>query len=233
MHASKARKQSVCAPCATRLACLVSRLGPGELPAVESSIVRWRATRGDELASEGEMASCVRVIGAGSAFAYRVGVDGRSRPIGMAGRGAAFGVFGVFGQHTPVSFAAATDSRICDIPVRVLVGVAEAHPGFARYLASSAVDMCGVIAAWSAAMRVRGSTNQLAYALVLLADAQESECIELPSHVALAELLGARRETVARGLGLLEAQGCIERASGKLCTIRRERLLQRLKGNED
>jgi CRP-like cAMP-binding protein len=228
MHASHGRKRSLCAPCTTRPACLTSHLDAGELAAVESSIVRWHAMRGDELASEGELATCVRVIGAGSAFAYHRGIDGASRPIGMAGRGAAFGVFGVFGQRTPVSFAAAGDARICEIPVRVLVGVAETNPAFARYLASSAVELCGVIAAWSAAMRVRGSTNQLAYALVLLSDAQDSDSIELPSHVALADLLGARRETVARGLGVLEEEGCIERSGGKRCAIRRERLLQRL-----
>lgn len=205
-------------------------MGPGELAAVEPSILRWSATRGDALASEGEIATRVRVIGAGSAFAYRRGVDGDSRPIGMVGRGAAFGVFGVFGQQAPVSFAAATDARICDIPVRALAGVAQAHPEFARHLATSAQVLCEVIAAWSAAMRVGGSTNQLACALVLLSDAQDSEAIELPSHVALAELLGARRETVARGLAMLEAEGCIARAGGRLCAIRRDRLLQRVKG---
>jgi CRP-like cAMP-binding protein len=232
MNASKRRTRSVCALCPTRLACLTAGLGPCELEAVESSISRRRSVRGDELAREGEVALRVRVIRSGTAFGLRRGVDGQSRPVAMTGRGAALGLFGVFGQPSPVSSVAATDCSICEIPVRVLAEVAETQPAFSRQLASTAMALCGSLAAWSGAMRLRGTTNQLAYVLLLLSQAQDSTTLELPTHVALADLLGARRETVARSLGVLEAEGGIHRDRGKHCTIEPERLLERLRGTD-
>ncbi|MEJ8838610.1 Crp/Fnr family transcriptional regulator [Ramlibacter sp. AN1133] len=229
MNASNARTRSVCALCTARLACLTSGLGPSELEAVEPSIRRSRTPRGDELAAEGEVAMRVRVIRSGSAFGLRLGVDGQSRPVAMTGRGAALGLFGLFGQPSPVAWVAATDCRICEIPMRVLADVAETHPAFSRHLASTAMALCGSLAAWSQAVRLRGTTNQLACVLLLLAQAQDSTCLELPTHVALADLLGARRETVARSLGVLEAEGGIHRDSGKHYAIETERLLERLR----
>ncbi|HEY0822203.1 MAG TPA: helix-turn-helix domain-containing protein, partial [Ramlibacter sp.] len=99
---------------------------------------------------------------------------------------------------------------------------------FADHLQKTAAESCRKMAAWSEAMRVRGVTNQLAYSLLLLAEVHSATVVELPTHVALAELLGTTRETVARGLAALEEEGGIRRSERKKCEVVRTRLLNRL-----
>jgi CRP/FNR family transcriptional regulator, cyclic AMP receptor protein len=224
------RTPSECAHCVNRFTCVTSGLAPGEMDVVEPAIRRREVRRGHPLSSEGEVAVVVRVLQAGTAFALRRGVDGRSRPVGMATQGEAVGLFGVFGQPTQLSTEAAAAARICEIPVRVLGDVATNNAAFSKYLANAAIQGFGKIAAWSEAIRLRGVANQLAYTLLLLAEAQqEPVIIALPTHSALGELLGTTRESVARGLAVLEEEAGIVRAPGKRCEVRRERLLQRLK----
>jgi CRP-like cAMP-binding protein len=222
------RTPADCMHCETRPVCITARLASAELEAVEIVIRRRRVRPGTVLSTEGEVATVVRVLQAGIAFGMRRGVDGRSRPIGIAGRGTATGLFGVFGHPAQVSSVAAAQALVCEIPVRALADLAASNPDYSHFLSSVAVQSCGKIAAWSEAVRVRGINNQLAYTLLLLAQARESPSIELPTQVALSELLGTTRESVARGLGALEDEGDIVRLEGKRWEVRTERLLERL-----
>jgi CRP-like cAMP-binding protein len=222
------REFTDCNVCPTRLNCVTSRIGPQELAGLQPAIRRRRVHPGEPLDAEGEVAGTVRIIQMGSAFAYRLGVDGRTRAIGAAGRGAALGLFGVFGQPTQASFVSASDARICEIPVPLLAQLAARDPAYSHYLAKTAADACGKMASWSEAMRLRGVTNQLAYSLLLLAQEQQANAIELPTNIGLAELLGTTRESVARSLRALEQEGGIERGSRRHCEVHREKLLERL-----
>lgn len=222
------RDPSDCALCATRFACVASRVPAQELPVLQPLIRKRAVQRGELLAREGEVAGAVRVVKVGSAFGYRRGLDGRSRPVGIIGRGGSLGVYGVFGQCTPVSAIAASPARVCEIPVDVLRELTGRNREFTDFLQKTAAESCGRMAAWSEAMRVRGVTNQLAYSLLLLAEAQSASVVELPTHIALAELLGTTRETVARGLSALEEEGGIRRGERKKCEVVRESLLTRL-----
>lgn len=217
-----------CALCATRSTCMTARFSREELVALQPVIVQNKVQRGDMLIEEGEVSNLVRTVKVGRVFGYRRGLDGRSRPVGMAGRGASFGVFGVFGQVTPASVLAASTSRVCDIPADWLRELVERSPELSRYLAHVAVEGCARLAAWSEVMRLRGVCNQLAYSLLLLADNERLSVIDLPSHIALAELLGTSRETVARSLSLLEEEGGIRRLEKKKCEVYRKALLGRL-----
>ena len=129
-----ARDLSDCASCATHLNCVTAHMQPADFAAAQASIRTRRMHPGDELAIEGEVAGSVRVIKMGSAFGYRRGVDGRTRPVGMMARGSAVGLFGVFGQPTPVTVAAASDVRVCEIPVRTMSEVAARDAVFSHYL---------------------------------------------------------------------------------------------------
>jgi hypothetical protein len=63
-------------------------------------------------------------------------------------------------------------------------------------------------------LRLPGVTNQLAYILVLLADANKASIVELPSHSALAELLGNKARKRSRGRWVaLELAGAIRPTS--------------------
>lgn len=203
-------------------------MGETELAQVQSHIVKRAARGGDTVAAEGERAQIVKVLKVGTAVGYRNGVDGQARPVGMVGRGAAFGMAGVFGMPTQASIRMAGSGRVCEIPVRDLRWVADQNPAFADYLVQSATESCGRIATWAEAMRLRGLTNQLGYCLLLLASSEVHGVVELPSQATLADLLGTTRETVARGLATLEAEGCIRRTERRKCEVRRETILQRL-----
>lgn len=85
-------------------------------------------------------------------------------------------------------------------------------------------------ASWSEVMRVRGVVNQLVYAVLLLSEAQGNTAVELPTHTALAELLGTTRETIVRALTKLESEGAIRRLERKKCQLFVEPLLARLGG---
>ena len=222
------RDPSDCATCATRFACVASQVPAHELPALQARIRKKSVKRGEVLAEEGEVASALQVVKVGSAFGYRRGLDGRSRPVGVIGRGDSLGVYGVFGQSTPVSAVAASSARVCEFPADALRELIGRDRDFADHLQKTAAESCRKMAAWSEAMRVRGVTNQLAYSLLLLAEVHSATVVELPTHVALAELLGTTRETVARGLAALEEEGGIRRSERKKCEVVRTRLLNRL-----
>jgi CRP-like cAMP-binding protein len=217
-----------CTECATRAACLLNLLSDDEVRALQPQIEKRRFHHGERIATEGEVSPCVRVLKIGNVFGYRRGLDGQERPIGIVGRGAAFGLSGYFGQPSQVSGIAASSMRVCEISHETLRGLAATKPAFGEQLASTVVNTCGLIAAWSEAMRVRGLVNQLAYALVLLSQAQRSSTIDLPTHTALAELLGTTRETVARAFSTLKAEGSLTLLERRKCDIDREALLGRL-----
>jgi CRP-like cAMP-binding protein len=221
-------KPEDCSDCATRSACLLGELSGDEMLAVRPFVRRRVFQRGDVLAEEGDRSDTVRIVKMGNVFGYRRGLDGKRRPIGIAGRGAVFGLFGYFQQPNQASGVGASAGRLCEVPHSTLRALAAQNPVFLEKLVSANTQACGSIAVWSEAMRVRGIVNQLAYAVVLLAEVQRSPVIELPTHTALAELLGATRETVARGLATLEREGGIRRVERKNCEVYRKTLLVRV-----
>lgn len=222
------RGAAQCEQCATRSACILANQSNELLRALQPSIHEIRFRKGDVLLEEGLQCVDVMVIKVGSVFGYRCGLDGAARPIGIAGRGAAFGMFAFFGQPNQVTGIAASAGRACVIPVPALQARARDSALLSEQIAASMVRGCGAIAAWSECMRVPGITNQLAYAVLLLSQAQRSAIVELPTHSALAALLGTTRETIARALGALERQGIIRRLERRLCEVVRNRVLNLL-----
>ncbi|HYD77406.1 Crp/Fnr family transcriptional regulator [Ramlibacter sp.] len=209
----------------TRPACILANQSPEMLRSLQPAIREIRFRKGDVLLEEGQQSDEVKVIKVGSVFGYRCGLDGAARPIGIAGRGASFGMFSFFGQPNQVTGIAASAGRACVIPVVALRARAKESALLAEQIAASMVRGCGSIAAWSECMRVQGITNQLAYAVLLLSQAQRSTVVELPTHSALAALLGTTRETIARALGTLEREGVIIRFERRLCEVIRSRVV--------
>lgn len=184
--------------------------------------------RGDALVVEGEVARSVRIVKLGTALVYRRGLEGRSRPIGVLARGNAVGVFGVFGNPSQASGVALTTVRVCEIPVAVMRDMSVCGSQLLVQLIRAVVGNFAAMATWSEAMRLPGVVNQLAYVAMLLADASRSSVVELPSHSALAALLGTRRESIARALRKLEGEGGIRRLDRKHCEVHGSQLLARL-----
>lgn len=207
---------------------MLGRLGKEDFAVLEPHIRQRIFPRGDVLAEEGQIASFVRVVKMGTIFAYRRGLDGRSRPIGVVSRGNALGIFGVFGSPNQASGVPLTSVRICEIPVVALRNMGACDSKLLVHLGQSTVESYGALATWSEAMRLPGVINQLAYVVVLLAGANRTSVVELPTHSAMAELLGTTRETVARALATLESEGGIRRLERKRCEVYRGNLLARV-----
>ncbi|WP_141397482.1 Crp/Fnr family transcriptional regulator [Polaromonas sp. AER18D-145] len=215
-----------CMACATRSNCIVGILVPENL-AIASSLVSESTFRsGDEISPEGEMASSVKIIKVGTVFGYRIGKDGRRRPIGIAGRGTAFGMYGCFGRHNQVSGVAVSAGRYCELSIRHLEEKTQWADAFREHLINDCIRSFGLAADWSAAMRLRTLVKQLAYTLLLLSDVQGNPVVQLPTHTALAELLGTTRESIVRGLIVLEGERCIAKLERKKCHVYGDRLLQ-------
>lgn len=228
MAATKSTRSVNCEDCAIRAACTLNRLAQGERARLEPQVRERVFHRGDVLLEEGQMATSVRVVKLGIVFGYRHGLDGRSRPIGVVNRGSALGIFGTFEMPSQARCVALTTVRACEIPVAELRAMCTCGSSLLRQVTQAVTDMFAALTAWSEAMRLPGLVNQLAYVLVLLADANNHPVVQLPSHAALAELLGTRRESIARALGLLEREGGIQRQECKRCEVHRGRLLLRV-----
>lgn len=215
-----------CMACATRSNCIVGMLAPEDFT-IASPLVRESAFRnGDEISPEGEMASSVKIVKVGTVFGYRTGKDGRRRPIGIAGRGSVFGMYSCFGRHNQVSGVAVSAGRYCELSIQHLEEKAPWADSFREHLIKGCIHSFGLTADWSAAMRLRTLVKQLAYTLFLLSDVQGSPVVQLPTHTALAELLGTTRESIVRGLIVLEGERCIAKLERKKCHVYGDRLLQ-------
>lgn len=221
-----------CAVCVIRDACMLNRLRSEEAGPAEPQIRERVFHRGDVLLEEGRTAKSIRLVKLGIVFGYRRGLDRRSRPVGIASRGTALGISATYGMPSQASCVALTAVRVCELPVAALRITGACGSAAMAQVGQSVNDMFAALMAWSEAMRLPGVVNQLAYVLVLLADANRSLVVELPSHAALAELLGARRETVARAVRTLENEGGIRRHERRRCEVRRDRLLKRLSQGE-
>jgi CRP/FNR family transcriptional regulator len=217
-----------CQDCAISTLCVLGRLADAERALLAPQVRPRILHRGDHLMEEGQTARFVRVIKLGTAFAYRRGLDGHSRPIGVMARGSAFGLPGVFEARNQISGIALTTTRVCELPAATLRDIGRCGSKLLAQLVNAIMDNVAAMAAWSEVMRVPGTINQLAYIVVLLAEASKSSMVELPSHAALAELLGTRRETIARGLRTLVGEGGIRRHERRRCEVFSGRLLERL-----
>lgn len=225
---ARPRRPAACDDCAIRSTCSLNRLRGDAATRLGVQLRERVFHRGDTLLEEGTRADAVRVVKLGLVFAYRKGLDGRSRPIGVVHRGSAIGLFGTFEMPTQASCVALTTAHVCELPVAALRESATCGTALLDEIGRAVAGVFATLTTWSEAMRLPGTINQLAYVLVLLAEANRSPIVQLPSHSALADLLGTRRETIARALRVLQHEGGIRRHERKRCEVHRIELLARL-----
>ena len=217
-----------CRSCAIHHECVLGQLGEGDRTILRPHLRQRIFHRGDVLVEEGKNATVVRILKLGTVLAHHRGLDGHSRPIGVMSRGNAFGIFAMFDRPNQVSGIALTTVRVCEIPVAALRELSACGSQLLVQVIHAVVGNFASMAAWSEAMRIQGVVNQLAYVVILLADASRSEIVELPNQSVLADLLGTRRESVARALRTLDGEGGIHRIERKRCEVHRGKLLVRL-----
>lgn len=207
-----------CGACATREICLI-----GGLPQAADNLgplVRERSFhQGEMLSNEGELSTHFRIVKVGMLFLCRRSAQGETRPVALSERGSAYGICSYLTQPNQVSVVAASSGRCCEIPTARIEALALADKAFRDRLGTFLVDAVSRLAQWAQAIGSRGVLAQVANVLRLLAAGQRSSSIVIPSHTALAEMLGTTRESVARALASLESAGCLTRTGLRRCEI--------------
>jgi CRP/FNR family transcriptional regulator, anaerobic regulatory protein len=217
-----------CSVCATRTRCIIGDIGSRAANAVEPHVVPLRFQRGDTLSAQDDVSAATRLLKVGTALVTRRVLGGQQRTVAFIGRGAPVGLLGYFGIANQTSTVAASVVHACDLPHDALRDAARGQPWIQRRITELAATAAGNLADWSASVRAVGTVSQLAYVLLLLQRAQGSDAVELPQHKDLADLLGTRRETVARAFSALEAEGALRSIAPRRCELAVDALHARL-----
>lgn len=206
-----AEPQTRCQRCAVRQNCVIGRLPATTQERLDPLIREKPFRKGDPLQTEGSVPTTVRTVKLGTIMLTRQGPDHRAHPVALAGRGFLIGLWGLLDGGTLLGTEALSSGRVCELPSNTLRQLVEQAPTLQTLLHEQMARDLGLLADWAQLMRLRGLPSQLVAALILLAREQGAVRIQLPSQVALAQLLGASRESVARALKLIEERGYLLR----------------------
>lgn len=200
-----------CQVCAARMNCLIGRLPRARQTRLDPWINEVEFHKGDTLQVEGVPTEVVRPVKLGTVMLTRQGPDGVARPVGIVGRGHLLGQWRLLDLPTQVGALALSSGRVCELPAAALGGPLLQDPVFLAALHSGMAHTFARLADWGQVMRLRGLSRQLVATLMLLDEEQGAGAVRLPGHAALAAVLSTTRESVARTLRQLEADGFIRR----------------------
>jgi CRP-like cAMP-binding protein len=219
-----------CAICATRDYCLVGA-SPQSVAAL-APVIRERSFRqGDVLLRDGDRACDLQLLKIGTVFVGRTRGDGAMQPVGIGARGTVLGLCGYAGQPNQLSVIASTSGRSCEIPLARVASLAQNDPVFGERIGRAFSDNIAFMARWAQLRGHRGVVAQVAGTVALIVEEQHTEAIDVPSHTALARMLGTTRESVARAIGALEAAGCLVRTGARRCDVNSRALREWLAAN--
>lgn len=203
--------QARCQRCAARQSCVIGRLPSGTQERLDPLIREKPFRKGELLQTEGSVPATVRTVKLGTVMLTRQGPDQHPHPVALAGRGFLMGLWGLLDGGTLLGAEALSSGRVCELPANTLRQLLEQGPTLQTLLHEQMARDVALLADWAQLMRLRGLPSQLVAALILLSREQGASRIQLPSQVALAHLLGASRESVARALRLIEQRGYLQR----------------------
>lgn len=200
-----------CQRCAAHFTCVVGRLPAAYQERLDPLIHERAFRKGEALQTENTTIDQVRTVKLGTVVITRLGPDRVPRPVALVGRGHLLGLMALLGQPTQVGARALSAGRCCELPAAALSHAYASDPVMQDRLNHQIAVTLARVADWAQVMRLRGLARQLVATLLLLAHEQGSRTVRLPTHVALAEVLRTSRESVARTLQQLEAQGRLVR----------------------
>ncbi len=200
-----------CLLCAARRMCQIGQLPPLLLERIDPLLQEVDFSKGEPLQPQGVPMDMLRVVKLGTVMLSRRGPDGVDRPVGLFGRGHLLDHGGLLAQTTAVSAQALSPGRLCELPIPAVGENSLSDPVFLAAMHASMAHTSVRLADWGQVMRLRGLQRQLVNTLLLLSEEQGSQTVRLPSHVALAALLGTSRESVARTLRTLAEAGHLRR----------------------
>lgn len=228
MHASKYILRTTepntiprCDHCSTQGRCLFAKLPRTEHEQFWSSVRERSVAIGETLETQGARMQTMGVIKVGLLKGLRRGPGDMGKPIVLLGKGRLVGFSQPFGQSAILSLVTITPTRVCEVDVQAVRDIAMQHPPFQNAIYKTIGDFIGCMADWSHLLRQESYLTKVCVALHLIAAEEGSQSFRIPSHTELANVLGARRETIARHIGLLIEKGLfrkVDRWHGLLTT---------------
>lgn len=203
-----------CDQCASHQMCIIKGLSRGRSADARVPFTEYSFRKGEILAREGEHASFVRVIKVGVVHLCRSGAGQQLNPVAISGRGMVVGLCALFGQPNQLGAVAASSGRFCEVPADLVSSMVRDDQRGWNHLGWVYTATLGLMAKWTEAINRNNILDRVASSLRLLTEVHGASTVPIPSHSALASLLGTTRESVARALALLEKMGCIKKNCG-------------------
>ncbi len=220
-----------CEQCSTRERCLFAVL-PSPQHEHFRLLVRERTVAvGEEVEAQGVHAQTVGVVKVGllKGLRSRPGDDGKT--ILLMGKGRLVGFTQPFGQPAVLSLVTITPTRICEVDVQAVRDIAMPSAHFQQATYRTIAEFLACMADWSRLLREDSFLTKVYCALQLIAAEERSPSFRIPSHTELANVLGARRETIARHIAILIDKGLfqkVDRWHGSLTSTDCHMFLERL-----
>ncbi|MCU0924672.1 MAG: Crp/Fnr family transcriptional regulator [Hydrogenophaga sp.] len=200
-----------CQRCAARQVCRIGQLPTIHLERLDPTIREVDFAKGARLQVQGAGLEVLHAIKLGTVMLSRRGPDLVERPVALLGRGHLLDHGGLLDEPAASSAQALSPGRVCEIPAAALRGQGPADGALLSALLAGMAQTWARLADWGQVVRLSGLQRQLVNTLLLLSEEQGSQTVRLPTHVALAGLLGTSRESVARTLRSLAQDGHLRR----------------------
>lgn len=200
-----------CDQCSTRGRCLFTVL-PEQQPDNFRSLIRERTISiGEMVEIQGGHTHTLSAVKVGLLKGLRRCPEDEGKAIMLMGKGRLVGFTQPFGQSALLSLVAITPTRICEVNAQAVREIAMRYPPFQQALYENIADFLGCMADWSRLLREDSYLKKICAALHLIGVEEGSPAFRIPSHTELANVLGTRRETIARHIAILIEKGMLRK----------------------
>ena len=184
------------------------------------------AKKGRTIYSQMEPAEVLFILKKGRVQIYRLTPDGRKLTLATLGPGTIFGEMALIGQHMQSSYAEAIDDiTLCVMSQHDLENVLINKPRVALRLLAVLAGRMRELESHLEGIAFKGVPARLADLLLTL-DHRSGPMIQGFSHLELAEMIGATRETVTKVLDEFREAGLVEIGRRQVTVLNRDRLQQ-------
>lgn len=207
LRTAEKSNKPLCEHCSTRPRCLLRTLPMPEYEPFWSFARERSVAVGESLETQGTRTQTFGVIKVGLVKGLRKGPDGVFKPIMLMGKGRLVGFTQPFGQAATFTLVPITPTRVCEVDLQAVIEIAMRHPSFQVAIYRLVADFIGHVGDWSHLLRQESYLAKVGGALHLIAAEEGNHAFRIPSHTELAQVLGTRRETIARHIALLIEKG--------------------------
>jgi len=200
-----------CDQCSTRGRCLFAVVPEQHQGHFRSLVLERSIPIGDMVEIQGGHTHMLGVVKVGLLKGLRKRPGDEGKAIMLMGKGRLVGFTQPFGQSALLSLVAITPTRICEANAQAVRELAMSYPPFQQAIYETVADFLGCMTDWSRLLRDDSYLKKIYSALQLIAVEEGSQAFRIPSHAELANVLGTRRETIARHIAILIEKGMLRK----------------------